>query len=54
MYVESRKMILMNLFAKQKYRLRCREHMYEHQVGKVEGGMNWAIGIDTYMQLYIK
>ena len=28
--------------------------MYEHHVGKVEGGMNWEIGIDMYMQLYIK
>ena len=27
----------MNLFAKEKYRHRCREQMYEHQGGK-EGG----------------
>ena len=35
--MESRKMVQMNLFAKEKYRHRCREQMYEHQGGK-EGG----------------
>ena len=30
-YVESRKMIQMNIFAKQKQRHKCREKMYGHQ-----------------------
>ena len=40
MYVQSRKMVQMILFAKQKYRHRHREHTYGQQGGKrrVEGG----------------
>ena len=37
----------MNLFAKQKYRLRCKEQMYGCQDGE-GSGMNWVIGIDIY------
>ena len=33
-YVESRKMLQMNLFAKQKPRHRYRKQMYEYQAGK--------------------
>ena len=46
LHVESRKMIETNLFAKQKYRHRCREFM-----GR---GMIWKIGIDIYTLLCIK
>ena len=38
MYVEPRKMVLMNRFAGQKLRHRCREQTYGHQVGKASGG----------------
>ena len=51
--MESRKMIQMNLFAKQKQKHRRREQMYGYQGGK-EGGMNWEIGIDMYTLLCIK
>ena len=51
----------MNLFARQKWRHRCREQMYGHQGGEstVEGwggggGMNWEIGIDIYTLICIK
>ena len=46
--MESRKMVQMNLFAKQKQRHRHREQMYEYQGGKGGGGMDWEIGIDIY------
>ena len=42
----------MNLLAKQREKHRCREQMYEYQGGK-EHGMNWEIGIDIYLTLYI-
>ena len=48
LYVESRKMVQMNLFAKQKQSRRCRKQTYGYQGGKGEGGMNWEIGIDIY------
>ena len=32
--MESREMVQMNLFARQKQRQRCREQMYGHQGGK--------------------
>ena len=37
LYVESRKMVQMNRFARQKERHRCREQMYGHQGGKAGG-----------------
>ena len=43
MYVQSRKMEQMNLFAKQKQRHRHREQMYGHQGGEKRGrGMNYT------------
>ena len=51
--MDSRKMLKMNLFAKQKQRHRCREQTYGYQGGK-GGGMNWEIGIDIYTLLCIK
>ena len=57
-YVESRKMVQMNQFARQKYRHRCKEQMYGHQGGKTGwgggGGMNWEIGIDIHTLICIK
>ena len=52
-------MLLLNRFAGQKWRHRCREQMYGPQGGKVAGGcgggvMNWAIGIDMYTLMCIK
>ena len=52
-------MVQMNRFAGQKLRHRCREQMYGHQGGKVEGGvggggLNWEIGIDMYTLMCIK
>ena len=41
MYVESREMVWMNWFARQKQRHRCREQTYGHQAGKVAGGRWW-------------
>ena len=59
MYVEPRKMIQMNQFAKQKLRHSCREEIYGYQGGKATrvwdvGVMNWAIGIDRYTLMCIK
>ena len=59
MYVEPRKMVQMNWFARQKLRHRCREQMYGQQGGKAtgvgDGGvMNWATGIDMYTLMCIK
>ena len=59
MYVEPRKMVQSNQFARQKLRHRCREQTYGHQGGKAMGGgdggvLNWAIGIDMYTLMYIK
>ena len=46
-------MVSMILFAKQKQRHRHREQMHEYQEGKVGGGRNWEIGIDTYTLLVV-
>ena len=54
LYVESRKMVQMNLFAKQKQSHRCRKQTYGYQGGKGGGGMNWEIGIDIYTLVYMK
>ena len=52
MYLESRKMVQMILFAKQKYRHRCRGQIYGHQrVGGRGSGRNWEIEIDMYTLL---
>ena len=54
--MESRKMVQVNQFARQKLRHSCREHTYGHQGGKVGvgGGMNWEFGIDKYTLICIK
>ena len=54
LYVESRKMVQMNLFAKQKQSHRCRKQTYGYQGGKGGGGMNCEIGIDIYTLVYMK
>ena len=46
--MKSRKVVQMNLFAKQKQRHRCREQTYGHQGGKEGGRRNWEIGVDIY------
>ena len=46
-YIESRKMVRMNLFAQQKQRHRCKEQMYGYQGGG-ETEMNWEIGTDMH------
>ena len=51
-HVESRKMVLMNLFAEQKQRHRCRECMQRHQ-GVTGGGIRWEAGTDRYTLPYI-
>ena len=49
-------MVLMTLLAKQKWRHRGGEQMYEYLQGKEWGGRYWEIGIETYTLLipYIK
>ena len=49
-YVESRKMVQMNLFAKQKERCRRKEQTYGHK-GAGGVGMHWETGIDIYTLL---
>ena len=46
-------MVQMILFAKQKFRHRCREQTYGHQGGGRRGGMNWEIGINIYTLLIL-
>ena len=36
------------LFAKQKWRQRCREQMYRYHGGKGGNGMKWEIAINMY------
>ena len=48
-HAESRKMVHMNLFARQKQRHRSGEQMYAHQEGRGGAGrVDWEIGIDIY------
>ena len=42
----------MNLFTKQKQSHRCKKQTYGYQGEK--GGINWEIGIDIHILLYIK
>ena len=53
--MESRKMVAMNLFAKQKQRYRHRGQTYGHQ-GEQRGGgrLNGEIRIDIYIRLCIR
>ena len=53
LYVESKIMVQMNLFTKQKQSYRCRKQTYGYQ-GVAGGRINWEVGIDIYMLLYIK
>ena len=53
-YVEPRKMVQMNQFARQKQRHRCGEQTDAHQEVGGGGGMNWEIGIDIYTLICIK
>ena len=46
--MESRKVVEMNLFEKQKQRHRCREQYMDNKGGR-NGEMNWGIVIDIYM-----
>jgi len=46
-YMETRKKVLMNLFAGQEYRCRHREQTVD-TVGEGEGGTNWESSIDIY------
>ena len=43
--MESREMVQMNLFEKQKERHRCREQTCGHQRGKGREEMNWETGV---------
>ena len=49
-------MVLVNWFAGQKLRHRCREQTCGHRGGGAAGGgvMNWKIGIDMYTLMCIK
>ena len=53
LYVESEKVIQMNLSTKQKESYRSRKQTYGYQ-GVRGGGINWKIGIDINTLLYIK
>ena len=48
-----RKMIQINVFAKQKQIQKLREQIYDYQGGKVGGGINWDLGL-TYEPYCIK
>ena len=52
MYVESRKTVLLNLFAGQEERCSCREWTCGH--GGRGGGMNWEIEIDVHAPPCVK
>ena len=51
--MESRKIVQMNLFERQKERHRCREEMCGHQRGKGREGMNWETGVGVCTLLCI-
>ena len=53
-HVESKKIIQMNLFTKQKQTHRHRKQTYCYQRGKGGGGINQEFGINRYTLLYIK
>ena len=52
-YVESKKVVQMNLFTKQKESHRFRKQSFGYQ-GYEGGGINWEIGIDIDTLLYVK
>ena len=55
-YMESRKILLMNLFARQQWRRRHREQMYGHGWGReeTEGTTNGQSSMETYTLPYVK
>ena len=52
--MESRKTVLMNLFAGQRWRYRQRKQTYGHGMGKREGGMYEGSNTETYTLPYAK
>ena len=53
--MESRKMVLINLFAGQQWRYRHRERTYGHREAyEGEGGMNRESSMETYTLPYMK
>ena len=44
----------MNLFTKQKQTHRLREGTYDYQGEGLGGGIDWDLGIDMYILLYLK
>ena len=52
LYAESKKMIQMNLFTKQKQTHRLRRQTYGYQRGKVAWGINWEFGINRCKLLH--
>ena len=53
-YMESRKMILMNLFAGQQWTCRHREQTCGHGLGEGEGGITGESNMETYALPYVK
>ena len=53
-YMEARKMVLMNLSAGKQWRHRHREQLYGHRVGGGKGGMNGESSMETYTLPYVK
>ena len=50
--MESRKMVLMKLFAGQQWRHRHREETYENGAEEREGGMYGETNVETYGMIY--
>ena len=44
----------MNLFTKQKQIHSLRKHIYGYQVGRMRVGIDWDLGIDVYIPLYLE
>ena len=51
--MESRKMVMMNVFAEQQWRHRHREQICQHGGGG-EDGMDWESSAETYVLSYVK
>ena len=52
--METRKMVLMNLFTGQQWRSRHREQTYGHGGREGEGGTNGESSMETYILPYVK
>ena len=48
LHVESKNMLQMNLFTKQKQIHSLRKQIYGYQVGRMRVGIDWDLGIDVY------